>query len=346
MKKRNINIDLIKSIAVFLVISVHFFLNTKFYNMKVTEINMFIGIFFRTMFMICVPLFMITTGYLMKDKKLNKKYYIGIFRVLITYLLSSITILTYLKIYNNEPFDINYILEKILTFSCGYSWYIEMYIGLFLLIPFINLIYNNLKSKKQKQLLILTMLILTSFQGILNIKYIIIPDWWINLYPLTYYFIGCYLKEYKININKYVNILLFFSLIVLSSYINIIFSKGDHFKNEIYNNRGSIFNVLSAVLFFIFIINLNLNKMPKVISKIITKLSNLSLGIYLLSVIPDNLLYFHIFKDTNLYSFKGYFTIIPLVFILSIVLSIIINVIYKLIDKFIIQKILKKIIVD
>ena len=346
MKKRNINIDLIKSIAVFLVISVHFFLNTKFYNMKVTEINMFIGIFFRTMFMICVPLFMITTGYLMKDKKLNKKYYIGIFRVLITYLLSSITILTYLKIYNNEPFDIHYILEKILTFSCGYSWYIEMYIGLFLLIPFINLIYNNLKSKKQKQLLILTMLILTSFQGILNIKYIIIPDWWINLYPLTYYFIGCYLKEYKININKYVNILLFFSLTALSSYINIIFSKGDYFKNEIYNNRGSIFNVLSAVLFFIFIINLNLNKMPKVISKIITKISNLSLGIYLLSVIPDNLLYFHIFKDTNLYSFKGYFTIIPLVFILSIVLSIIINVIYKLIDKFIIKKILKKIIVD
>ena len=346
MKKRNINIDLIKSIAVFLVISVHFFLNTKFYNMKVTEINMFIGIFFRTMFMICVPLFMITTGYLMKDKKLNKKYYIGIFRVLITYLLSSITILTYLKIYNNEPFDINYILEKILTFRCGYSWYIEMYIGLFLLIPFINLIYNNLKSKKQKQLLILTMLILTSFQGILNIKYIIIPDWWINLYPLTYYFIGCYLKEYKININKYVNILLFFSLTALSSYINIIFSKGDYFKNEIYNNRGSIFNVLSAVLFFIFIINLNLNKMPKVISKIITKISNLSLGIYLLSVIPDNLLYFHIFKDTNLYSFKGYFTIIPLVFILSIVLSIIINVIYKLIDKFIIKKILKKIIVD
>ena len=217
-----------------------------------------------------------------------------------------------------------------------------MYIGLFLLIPFINLIYNNLKSKKQKQLLILTMLILTSFQGILNIKYIIIPDWWINLYPLTYYFIGCYLKEYKININKYVNILLFFSLTALSSYINIIFSKGDYFKNEIYNNRGSIFNVLSAVLFFIFIINLNLDRIPKVISKIITKISNLSLGIYLLSVIPDNLLYFHIFKDTNLYSFKGYFTIIPLVFILSIVLSIIINVIYKLIDKFIIQKILKK----
>lgn len=342
MNKRNINIDLIKSIAVFLVISVHFFLNTKFYNMKVTEINMFVGIFFRTMFMICVPLFMITTGYLMKDKKLNKKYYTGILRVSIIYLLSTITILTYFKIYNNEPFNIKYILEKILTFSCGYSWYIEMYIGLFLLIPFINLIYNNLKSKKQKQLLILTMLSLTSFQGILNIKYIIIPDWWINIYPLTYYFIGCYLKEYKININKYVNILLFFSLTALSSYINIIFSKGNCFKNEIYNNRGSIFNVLTAVLFFIFIINLNLNRMPKMISKIITKISNLSLGIYLLSVIADDLLYFHIFKDTNLYSFKGYFTIIPLVFILSIVLSIIINIIYKLIDKYILKKVLKK----
>lgn len=33
MKKRNINIDLIKCIAVFSVISVHFFLNNGFYDM-------------------------------------------------------------------------------------------------------------------------------------------------------------------------------------------------------------------------------------------------------------------------------------------------------------------------
>ena len=52
------------------------------------------------------------------------------------------------------------------------------------------------------------MLILTSFQGIFNIKYSLIPDWWIGIYPLTYYFIGCYLKEYKVTIIVAVPVLL------------------------------------------------------------------------------------------------------------------------------------------
>lgn len=73
MKKRNINIDLIKCIAVFSVISVHYFANVGLYKTIIEENKMYIGIVFRTLFMICVPLFIITTGYLMKNKMLSKK---------------------------------------------------------------------------------------------------------------------------------------------------------------------------------------------------------------------------------------------------------------------------------
>ena len=228
IQKRNINIDLVKTIAVFSVISVHFFSNAGFYD-KVISKNMYLGVLFRTLFMICVPLFMITTGYLMKNKMLSKKYYLGINRVLIIYLLDAILYLGYNNIYNGESFSIKHIIKSILSFEIGYSWYVEMYIGLFLLIPFINLIYNNLKTKKEKQILILTMLILTSFQGIFNIKYSLIPDWWTGIYPLTYYFIGCYLNEYKINIKAYKNILLFLACLTISSVINIYISKENIF---------------------------------------------------------------------------------------------------------------------
>ena len=93
--------------------------------------------------MICVPLFLITTGYLMKNKELNKKYYFGISRVLIIYLLNALMYIGYNILYLKEPVSIKFIASSILNFSTGYSWYIEMYIGLFLMIPFINLIYNN-----------------------------------------------------------------------------------------------------------------------------------------------------------------------------------------------------------
>ena len=339
MRKRNINIDLIKCIAVFSVISVHFFANTGFYDKTISGNDMYIAVFFRTLFMICVPLFMITTGYLMKNKTLSKKYYLGISRVLIIYLLDAALYLNYNILYLNQQTDIKHIVYNILNFEIGYSWYVEMYIGLFLLIPFINLIYNNLKSKKQKQILIMTMLILTSFQGIFNIKYSLIPDWWTGIYPLTYYFIGCYLKEYKVNIKSLKNILLFLICLVISSFINIYISKGTTFIRCILNDLGSIFNVLTSSLIFLFIINLDLTKLNINIKKIIVKISELSFGMYLVSWTVDNFLYYNYFENLNFFSVVGYFKIVPLVFILSISLSMIITAIYKIINKYIIKKI-------
>lgn len=340
IQKRNINIDLVKTIAVFSVISVHFFSNAGFYD-KVISKNMYLGVFFRTLFMICVPLFIITTGYLMKNKTLDKKYYLKISRVLIIYVIDAIIYLAYRALYLGEPFSIKHIVKCILEFDIGYSWYIEMYIGLFLLIPFINLIYNNLKSKKEKKILILTMLFLTSFQGILNIKHNLMPDWWVSLYPLTYYFIGCYLREYKIELKKYKNILMFLICLIISTLINIWLSHGSNFVWSIHNDWGSILNVLTSSLIFIFIINLNLQNINMKLKRIISKISELSLGIYLTSSIIDNFLYFDYFANINFLSFIGYFKIVPLVFTLSASLSMIINIIYKIIDKYIVNKINK-----
>lgn len=171
-KERNINIDLIKLVAVFSVISVHFFAYTGFYEQEITNISNYVMILFRTLFMICVPLFMITTGYLMNNKKLNKKYYLGIIRVLSTYLLAAILYLSYQCFYLKEAqFTLRHIISSILNFDIGYSWYIEMYLGMYLIIPFLNLIYNNLENRKQKIQLLITMLVTTSLSIIINYIY-------------------------------------------------------------------------------------------------------------------------------------------------------------------------------
>ena len=342
IKKRNINIDLIKCIAVFSVISVHFFLNNGFYDSTILGKNMYIMTMFRTLFMICVPLFIITTGYLMKNKELNRKYYFGIIRVLLIYFIATTMLILYNNIYLGGPFTIRYLIKSILEFEQGYCWYIEMYIGLFLLIPFLNLIYNNLKTKKEKNALIVTMLLLTSFQGILNIHHYLIPDWWLGIYPLTYYFIGCYIKEYNPKINKIYNIILLIIVLIISAIININLSKGSTFSWGIHNDWGSILNVASSVLVFVFIHNLNLSNLNIKLKRIIIKISELSLGVYLSSAIIDNFLYHNYFKNINFMNMIGYIKIVPLVFILSISLSMIINFFYKMINKYIVKNIIEK----
>lgn len=168
--------------------------------------------FMRTAFMICVPLFLLITGYLMNSKELNVKYYHGIIHTLQIYIVSTILCILFERYYLHNNLSIKYAVFSIFGGDIAYSWYVEMYIGLFLLIPFLNILYHGLETQKRKQFLIVTLLFCTACPSLLNIfdlfnsdfwirpsvssTYVtLIPDWWTMLYPITYY-IGAYLLSY------------------------------------------------------------------------------------------------------------------------------------------------------
>lgn len=71
-------------------------------------------------------------------------------------------------------------LLSILAFKgANYAWYIEMYIGLFCLIPFLNLIWQGLEDQRQRKLLVLTMIGLTMLPKMLNNFNLVEPGWWL-----------------------------------------------------------------------------------------------------------------------------------------------------------------------
>lgn len=210
--------DIIRLFALFTVISVHFFLNNEFYNTVVDCPRMYVMVAMRTFFMICVPLFLVLSGYLLKNKKPTKQYYSKLFYTVGIYVLASFACGAYDFIKSPETFSFMGTVWGIFNFTtANYSWYVEMYIGLFLLIPFLNLLYNNLETQKQKLWLLGTMLILTAVPTFLNSFQILNFDWWLNpasnanydfifpdhwisIYPVTYYFIGCYLRDCPIKL--------------------------------------------------------------------------------------------------------------------------------------------------
>ena len=67
-------IDIIKALAAFFVVSVHFLLNTNFYEMRLNGKGMIILTAVRHLLLICVPLFLLATGYLNRNKEPNKEY--------------------------------------------------------------------------------------------------------------------------------------------------------------------------------------------------------------------------------------------------------------------------------
>lgn len=351
-KQRDLRLDLIRIFSFFTVVGVHFFLNSGFYNQTVTGKKMLAMCTIRSFFIICVPMFITLTGYLMNKKQLSKTYYKGIVKTIIIYLICSIIYSVYRTIYLNDELTIKSFLTSVLNFrGTSYSWYIEMYIGLFLIIPFLNLIFNNLKDKKEAKLLLITLIILIGIPSVINIfnfdswewwqtpsmskKYIkLFPSWWSSVYPIFYYFLGAYLSKYKINLSKRWNIILIIVLVILDGLFNFYRSYGANYVKGTWNNYSSLIIMINTFLVFNLLLNIKIKGNNKIIKNIFTILSNACLGAYLISCIFDEIYYDYLnnwipkIKDRFIYAP----IIVLCVFISSLLLSILINVLYKFVS--------------
>lgn len=291
-QKRNPALDIIRIIALTGVIAVHFFLNTEFYYFIVAGKRLFLMTVLRNALMVCVPLFLILSGYLMNKKSLSKKYYYGLEKTISIYLSISIITILYRSIILKESYSFGGVIFQILGFSAApYSWYIEMYIGLYLLIPFLNVLYNGLEGQRQKQVLILTLLFLTSLPNIVNTQQDILPNWWSIIYPLTYYFLGCYLNEFPWKCSNRLNACVFFTMVVLFGSFNFVMSHDRLYFDGPWQDWGSLPIVIMTICVFSFVLNLNLQKLSTTIRNCLAEISDLCLGVYLISYIFDSCYY-------------------------------------------------------
>lgn len=342
IEKRMSGLDLVRVLATIFVVAVHFFMNSGFYNIRFVGKRMFVATFFRWLFYICCPLFMILTGYLNSNKKIEKKFYRKIIPILLSYLFICIVALIFRMTFLDEKIKLFSAIIKIFSFEAvGYAWYVEMYIGLFLLIPFLNILYGALKDKKTKLILIVTLLLINSLPplcnviSINNIKLNIFPDWWVNLYPLVYYYIGCFIKEYKPLKNK--KILLGTILVVLlliETSLSYVFSHiySSNFSRGFLGGYNCIFTIAISVTFFLLFYDIDINS--KIANKCLSNISRLSLEIYLFSYIADKIVYkyFNTFVSKPIEYLRYSLIVVLLSFSIALILSIIKDLIFKIIS--------------
>lgn len=197
--KRLPGLDIVRSLAILFVVAQHFNLNTEFRQTVFDGTNLFFQGMCASIFFVAVPLFLLLTGYLNINKQLSFGYYKGIVRVLEAYLIYSLLTIAYRYFVNGEHLSVLLWIRQILNYEViPYGWYIEMYICLFLLIPFLNLIYKCLDTQRKKQILIVTFLALTAIPISLNWSATqLFPAYFTSLYPVSFYFIGAYIHEYR-----------------------------------------------------------------------------------------------------------------------------------------------------
>lgn len=346
---RSVGIDIIKALAVLFVLCVHFSLNTNYYKTPIADGNMFFQSCLRWLFFLGVPLFLMCTGFLNYKKTISRGYYLKVFRVIIPYLLISILCLFLKKPTDPTPVPVGFQEAVLSVFSFkadSYSWYVNMYIGLFLIAPLFNIVVNTLDQKKSRILLgaLIVAISLPAtfnplFDNIQSINYFFLPNWWQGFYPVLYYFIGAYIAKYKIEMNKSICALGLIFLIFFQTGLQIFLNRHQQ-NNWLMSDYSSLFVVAESICFFLLLYSANVKNRP---FKIAVKwVSVLTLEIYLFSNITDSYIYpyfsDHFYGPAHPMSqeliFKNCFTtIILLTFLSSLILSIIFHAVYGLFEK-------------
>lgn len=284
---------------------------------------MFIQGMARTLFMINVPLFLIITGYLNLHKKITRRYYKGMVAVLLSYIfISLVTILFRAKFLGEHHSIIQWTLQITDFSAINYAWYIEMWIGLFLLTPFLNILWHHIESKRHKHILLLTLYGLCALPDMCNRYGVhLVPGYWELIYPCAFYYIGAYIREYQPKISKW----RLTAFILLCCLINPVFNAlfvHNHSMIQLAGDGNGIIGMPLAAAMFLLVYNIKIEN--RISRKILQSISILSLDMYLASYMFD-LAYYQYFKEhyfVNQSQFGLWFwVIVPLVFASSYIFS-------------------------
>ena len=290
-KSRDFGLDLVRASAGLLVLAVHFFMNNGFYSAEMAGKSMLLACMVRMACMTCVPLYLLLTGYLCINRKFERGYYRKLLPILLTYVLAGAACVAFQCVWLGRDYSAQTILKLFTTYSAApYGWYIEMYIGLFLLSPFFNAAWHNLDEKAQKALII-TLIVLTSLPSVVNQWEELLPTWWYTLYPLAFYAVGAWLREHPIRLKPWVLLLCWLGLAAFMGHKGYSVAAGGAYKWLPEDNWRSPTLMLQAVCLFSCLRQCKGIRTPAPLRWCVARLAKLSLGMYLISYVSDQLIY-------------------------------------------------------
>ncbi len=355
-KKREIYSDILKIFSIFLVVVIHVIAEYRLKYFMVNGKYYFILTFIDSFTRVAVPIFFMITGTFMLSKKTDKySTYLKqrIPKLFIPLLLISI----FIYIFNYNKAGINH---PIITFGVlflnnrisYYLWFMYAIILIYLLIPFLQVLVQNLNKKKLLYLIILLAVLSNGFNTIylLTERYnhgilssFILPHMFSYI---NYLFIGYFLHDCKISKkNKILLLILSIISICLMPIADHFFINGSRADEML--NATSIFPIIPSVFTYILFKDyFNNKRLSETFNKVTAKISSCVIYIYIIhmqiigeieKILSKVWTSDHIIEDILRTIIVSIIT-----FIISFVISYIIVTIKELIKKLVLKKQEKK----
>lgn len=270
-KNRTSNFEVLRIVSMCGIIAVHYMNSGIGGAVKNAVFPNFSWIFMHLLSSFCVPLvncFVLISGYfLIKRNSLSFRKAVDL--LVITALYGGIAYTISIVIGNNV-FSWTELLFSLVPFFKGNRWFVETYIILIVLAPFLNKMLCSLNKDLYRLLLMIQLLIFSVWYSI-GLSAPLLDDGYGIINFITLYMIGAYLRLYAKDMRFYACkrwefLLLFIGLSLVTFVIS-------YFTNPY--GYAYITNVLGATVLFIFFMKWNIGEI-----KIINKISKATFDVY------------------------------------------------------------------
>jgi surface polysaccharide O-acyltransferase-like enzyme len=284
MNKRNVGLDLLRLLAMFMIVLVH--VNNWGGLLKNTSFQIdFLPVYILEAFSICsVNCFILISGFFLIKQNFRLKKLIALIFEIMFYTWICFIVALIIK----TPMDITMFVKGLFTISTGIHWFITCYIMLYIFFPFINKLIYSLSLKQKHFLAIITVLFFSVWAFVPKINSQTVHSGYSILWVSVLYYWGAYIRLVFVEGEKNH---LFKKIVKFSGYGYIFFSlitvificTLNLTGNEIWFalRYNSLFVFVASICLFIFMYNLEIeNNFTK---KLITFLAPAAFGVFLLS---------------------------------------------------------------
>lgn len=279
-------LDLIRCLALLFVVVFHSFLYNGYYYAPQTGVMMWLAGSFRWLSVGCIGLFLMLTGYLKCENTSIRSCYRALLTTGVGYLIAAFITIPIRHFYLGTEHTFTEWLTKLFDFSAVYyGWYVEMYLGLVLIIPFVNMALKQITKTKHLLCFAAAMLVLTALSG--ATKWVVFPDYWRVTYPLTYYVLGAVVRRLQPKMNFLLGIGSALTMAAILGAFTVLSTDGQ-LKEALKWEFADIWVVIISVFIFISLYQVNI---PKFLASVLAVMSGGCYGGYLMSHLFDAWVY-------------------------------------------------------
>lgn len=292
MKKRVVSMELLRIIAMMMVVMLHYLGKGKLLDSLTGEISMngYAAWILESFSIVAVNIYMLISGYFLVNSRFRISRVIELICQVLFYTILVEIILVVCGFVEKDVLTLNRLLEIVFPLQMEHYWFITAYIIMYLFSPILSTAVQNMEQKQLRNVILLLLVFFSLSKSVLPVQLMIDRKGYDCIWFICVFLVAAYIRLYGLPVlekGKYRGWACYFAgilgIMAVTLVVRFVYLKTgslDHFVGSAFH-YNHIFNLLAAVGLFYVFLRMDIPA-DKLMSQLICRVAPYTLGVYLL----------------------------------------------------------------